>query len=126
MAYRLAWQVEKQVVLLSMQQDSSIEDFGALARELSSRYLDSGCAPIHLLVDMTRLEKFPHQLAKLRAQMGDLFEHPALGKVVLVGRANPLAGCIVDTLARTFDVECVRAASREDALHLVAKEQIRH
>jgi hypothetical protein len=116
MAYKVAWQIEKQVILLSLSRESSVEDFRAFAREIASEYLDSANSPVHVFVDMTRLEKFPYQLAKLRAVTGSLFGHPALGKVVLVGRANPLAQCVIDTLARTFHAECIRSANQAEAL----------
>ncbi len=119
MAYRLKWQVEKQIVLLSIQKESSLEDFGAFAQEITSQYLDSCDAPVHVLMDMTRLEKFPHELVKIRAVTGDFFRHPALGSVVVVGRVNPLAGCIIDTLARTFRVDCAAVPSMREALDAV-------
>lgn len=119
MVYRLKWQVENRIVLLSLQKDSSLEDFGAFTKEITAEYLDSCDAPVHVLVDMSRLEKFPHQLVKIRAAVGDLFEHPALGTVVVVGRVNPLAGCIIDTLARTFRVDCAAAPSMREALDVV-------
>lgn len=119
MAYRLKWQVEKQIVLLSIQKESSLEDFGAIAEEITSQYLDSCDAPVHVLMDMSRLEKFPHELVKIRALTEDFFRHPYLGSVIVVGRVNPLAGCIIDTLARTFRVDCAAAPTMMDALYVV-------
>ncbi|MBZ0298345.1 MAG: hypothetical protein K8J31_01335 [Anaerolineae bacterium] len=114
------------MILLSMAQDSSVEDFGALSREISTHYLDSASTPIDVILDMTHLERFPYQLFKLRSVVSDLFQHPALGRIMMVGRVNPLAGCIIDTLARTFDVECVQIPNREDALALVTRTTVQH
>ena len=125
MAYCVAWWVEDQIVLLSLTRETSLEDFGAFAREITSRFLDSERSSVHLIVDMTGMEKFPHQLVKIRAVVRDLFLHPSLGKIVVVGqRVNPLARCIIDTLARTFRVECLRAATMEDAQALVGSDLV--
>ena len=125
MAYRVGWWVEDQVVLLSLTRETSIEDFSAFATEIATRYLDDECAPVHVVLDMTGLERFPHQLSKIRSVVRELFVHPSLGKIVVVGqRVNPLASCIIDTLARTFRVECLRAATMDDALALVGRRSL--
>jgi hypothetical protein len=121
MAYGLTWHTEKQIVLLSLHRESSVEDFRAFTREITAKYLDASSTPVHVMVDMSRLERFPIQLVKIRAASSDLFRHPKLGKVVIVGRTNPLAGCIIDTLARTFRVECLWAANLEQARLLVTQ-----
>jgi hypothetical protein len=121
MAYRLTWHTEKQIVLLSLHRESSIEDFRAFTRDITSKYLNASSRPVHVVLDMSCLERFPIQLVKIRAASMDLFRHPMLGKVVIVGRANPLAGCIIDTLARTFHVECLWAANPEQARLLITQ-----
>lgn len=130
MAYRLTWHTEKQIVLLSLHRESSIEDFTAFTSEIVSKYLNASSKPVHVVLDMTRLERFPIQLVKIRTASSDLFRHPMLGKVVIVGRANPLAGCIIDTLARTFQVDCLWAANLEQARLLITQParlvQFRH
>ena len=125
MAYRVDWWVEDQIVLLSLTKETSIEDFGAVAQEITSRYLDDECAPVHVMLDMTGMEKFPYQLVKIRSATRDLFQHPSLGKIVVVGRrVNPLASCIIDTLARTFHVECLRATTMDEAQALVGSPML--
>lgn len=119
MAYQLTWQIADRAILITAHDEFSLSDFGALTNELVTGYLKVENAPVHLLLDLSIMEKFPHQLGKIRTVTRDLFQHPALGKIVLVGRVNPLAGCIIDTLARTFRVECLSAASAEDAIRLI-------
>jgi hypothetical protein len=121
MAYRLTWHTEKQIALLSLYRECSLEDFQAFTRELTEKYLDSSSEPVHVMVDMSCLERFPIQLVTIRAASSDFFRHLKLGKVVIVGRTNPLAGCIIDTLARTFHVECLWAADLEQARQLVSQ-----
>jgi hypothetical protein len=121
MAYQVTWHTKKQIALLTLHRESSIEDFQAFTRELATKYLDISSKPVYVVVDMSCLERFPIQLVKIRAASMDLFRHPMLGKVVIVGRANPLAGCIIDTLARTFQVECLWAANLEQARLLLTQ-----
>jgi hypothetical protein len=121
MAYRLTWHTEKQIALLTLHRESSIEDFRAFTSEITSKYLNASSKPVHVVLDMSCLERFPIQLVKIRAASTDFFRHPMLGKVVIVGRTNPLAGCIIDTLARTFHVECLWAANLEQARLLVTQ-----
>ncbi len=118
MAYTLSWWVENEAVLLSLHEEISLEDLTALSEDLLTQFLPAGAAPVHVLLDMTRLEKFPHQLLRIRAAVSNLFLHPALGRLVIVGRANPLATCIVDTLARTFYVDYAQAATMDEAYAL--------
>jgi hypothetical protein len=121
MAYRLTWHTEKQIVLLTLHRDCSLEDIQALSRELTAKYLNGSSRPVHVVVDMSRLERFPVQLVQIRAAVHDIFRHPMLGKMVIVGWATPLAGCIVDTVARSFQVECLWAANLEQVRQIISR-----
>ncbi len=86
MPYQIAWHLEKRVLMVKLfgiLTDQESTEVG----EINSRHLQEGTAPIHIIVDTSKMEKFPTNLRQNSQFMGYL-STPSLGWVVVIGIAN--------------------------------------
>ncbi|MEP7293153.1 MAG: hypothetical protein ABI835_15325 [Chloroflexota bacterium] len=93
------------------------------AKEMSdahATFLDAGTAPIHLIVDVTRLDAIPINLRQ-NTSMGEYLRHPSLGWTVLVG-GSTLVNFMVSVLGQVFHMKQARRDSTPDALAFLAAQ----
>jgi hypothetical protein len=102
MSFQHRWHKPHEIVLIKIEGDISLAEVRELASVLTSTYLDSTIGPVHVLIDLSELERFPNRLYEIRRAFQNYAFHPALGTSVLVGRFNPLVGFIAETLAKTY------------------------
>lgn len=87
------------------------------AKEMSdahARFLDAGTAPIHLVVDVTKLDAIPINLRQ-NTSMGEYLRHPSLGWTVLVG-GSTLVNFMVSVLGQVFHMKQARRETLTDAV----------
>lgn len=119
MPYQIEWLLEKRVLHVKM--------FGILADEdsaqigvINSRHLEEGNAPVHILVDITGLEKFPTNLRQ-NSQYMDYLKSPALGWVIVVGLSNNvLAKFAVSVISQVIHFHLAQRDNMHDALSYLA------
>jgi hypothetical protein len=93
------------------------------AREMSeahANFLDKGTAPIHLVVDVTKLDSIPINLRQ-NTSMGEYLRHPSLGWTVLVG-GSTLVNFMVSVLGQVFHMKQARRESVEEAITFLAMQ----
>src|SRR5687767_14970843 len=81
--------------------------------------LDAGSAPVHLLLDLTALRKFP-TLISASANTMSFLHHPALGYVAVWGIRNPILVPILKVIGRIVSVDPQIVDSLEQALRFIA------
>ena len=119
MPYQIEWLLEKRVLHVKL--------FGILADEdsaqigvINSRHLQEGTAPVHILVDITGLDKFPISLRQ-NSQYMDYLKSPALGWVIVVGLSNNmLAKFAVSVISQVIKFHLAQRDSLPDALAYLA------
>ncbi len=92
----------------------------AEALEMSAaheNFLKTGSAPVHIVVDLTRMEAIPTNL-KQNLSMGSYLRDPALGWVVLIG-ANVVVNFMLSVLSQAFHIRYARRESVDDALNFL-------
>ena len=82
-------------------------------------FLSSGVAPVHIVVDLTRMETIPTNL-KQNMSMGDYLRHPNLGWTVLVG-GNVLVNFMLSILSQVFQMKYTKRETVEEALAFLAE-----
>ena len=103
MAYHIDWYQDKRIVLCSAEGTITDADLWEMGQTLTT-FLDQGQSSVDVILNLEAMERFPKQLPKMRRVLRDFFEHPRLRSITLVGRVNPLARCIFETLTKTFRV----------------------
>src|SRR5215207_7753219 len=88
--------------------------------EAHAKFLDAGTAPVHLIVDVTKLDAIPINLRQ-NTSMGEYLRHPSLGWTVLVG-GSTLVNFMVSVLGQVFHMKQARRETVEEALTFLAMQ----
>lgn len=78
---RIFWEIPARVLYMKAARDASIEIVRADS-ETVWKFVKAGEAPVHLLVDLSDVGRFPRDITQ---EMVDLLSHPMLGRVAAVG-----------------------------------------
>ena len=103
MSFQIDWNQNEKIVLCQVQGSITNGDLWEIGHRLTA-FLDDSCSPVHVIFDLESMERFPKQLPQIRHVLQDFLQHSQLASVTLVGRVNPLANYIFETLTKTFHV----------------------
>jgi hypothetical protein len=87
MTVNISWYAENRVIFADVEGVVDMNEMNS-SNDTFIKLLDSGQAPIHLLVDTSKLTQFPTNLNALRKSQGYL-AHPNVGWIIMVN-TNPL------------------------------------
>ncbi len=82
MAYKISWYEDKRIVSAVLEGEVTIDEIKIYAAELMT-YLDDGIAPVHLIIDFSKVKKFPTNVVPLRSIFS--WKHPKIGWAATVG-----------------------------------------
>jgi hypothetical protein len=86
MPQNLAWLTEKQIIMIHLIGDISLEESQAANLETIA-YLDAGEPPVHILADIKQMGRFPLNLIAARKTTTYL-QHPNLGYIAIYGASG--------------------------------------
>ncbi|MEO8610734.1 MAG: hypothetical protein ABI690_22745 [Chloroflexota bacterium] len=98
MPYADSWYIEKGVAIQRMYGNVTLEDAEA-ARNGLAKLLETGTTLVHVLVDVSEVERFPTNLFGIRRLTPNI-DNPNLGWLIIYGAGNPLLRFIASTLAQ--------------------------
>lgn len=113
------WLEEPRIILTQLSGQLSGEE----AQQLSAaqeEFLNTGQAPVHIVVDLTDMESIPTNLRDYLT-MGSYLRNPALGWVVLVG-GNVLVNFILQVLSQAFHLQCAKRETVAAAVTFLAEQ----
>src|SRR5258705_10114284 len=91
MPYRLSWYHENHVIYAAVSGNFTVAEFEAYGEELIGSYLDSATCPLHIISDVTRMEKFPTQVWTAIRATQPWLRHRNLGWIILLKNgSNPM------------------------------------
>lgn len=118
MPYQIEWFLPKQIVYVQFIGDLTEDDLSVYAGELSQYIESSDAKMVHLLLDDSRLEKFPRSITQFRALFAVL-KDPKVGWNLAFGTRNPFANIVSVMVGKVLNLRFRRFNTREDALHFV-------
>ncbi len=122
MPFEMIWYLPKRIVLLRYYGHTTVEDIARVG-EMSVQYvLEEGTSPVHVIADMTEVEKFPTNLRRAASAIKTIND-PAMGWTVIIS-TNPLMRILIVTLSRLAGFRFHIATSREQALAFLVSEDI--
>jgi hypothetical protein len=113
MAIDAGWYQDKRIVFGHFVGDLSTEDLINWGK-LAESYIEAGIAPVHLVVDIRQMGKFPQQVTLLMSALTYL-RNPKLGWNVIVG-TSMIVGVLAQIVASITSTKYRNAPSLEDAL----------
>jgi hypothetical protein len=69
MPYRIQWYVEGRVILEEAFGDVTIEELVRFNAEVTTLIAEKGVAPVHVIVDLSKVEKYPSSLREVLSTM---------------------------------------------------------
>ena len=98
MSYRDEWYIEKRVAIQYLYGTVTIDDAEA-SRNGMVKFLEDGTPLVHVLVDVTGIEKFPTNLAALKHLIPNL-DKDRMGWLIIYGAHNVFMRFMASTLAQ--------------------------
>jgi hypothetical protein len=69
MPYRIQWYIEGRVILEEAFGDVTIEELVRFNAEVTTLIAEKGIAPVHVIVDLSKVEKYPPSLREVLSTM---------------------------------------------------------
>jgi hypothetical protein len=102
MTVNISWYAKNRVILAQV--EGVVDDAGMNASNATiTQLLDTGQAPIHLIVDTSDLKQFPTNLSALRKSQAYLL-HPNVGWIIVIN-TNPLLNYLAHILTAIAKVK---------------------
>lgn len=124
MSYELSWYIDRRIVLARLTGDVSAEEIFQNNQRIARDYVQQGQAPVHLLIDISGMEKFPSNLKQLKAASDILLREHSLGWMVTVGKVNTLERFLTSTLTQMFGVRLHMTDTLARALAFLSKNDV--
>jgi phosphatidate phosphatase APP1 len=116
MGYTTAWQIEKRVMLVRIENDLTTEVVEGLSRNLTPM-LDVGIAPVHYISDVTHATNININAFKIPAAL-DFLKHPNMGWSVMVGGSQVL-NVVANIVGSITGAKFKTAESVEEAIQIL-------
>ena len=120
MPFQLSWYRENQVVYATVSGNFTVTEFESYGEELVELYLDSASYPIHIISDVSRMERFPTQVWTAIRATEPWLRHPNLGRIVLLSSGgNPMLRFLLTAVNRVVGIRYHVVESTEEAYMLL-------
>jgi hypothetical protein len=113
-AVSVKWEIEHRLIYVDFAGDVTVEEV-AQASDTVTQYIWDGQAPVHVVANLIRVERYPREFRKL----ADAIPHhaePNLGKTVLVGTNDPLLQLIISVIRQVVRIDLRMVSTVEAAL----------
>lgn len=84
MPFRMSWYHENKVVYAAVSGNFTVAEFEDYGEELIERFLDPASRPIHIISDVSEMQKFPTQVWTAIRATEPWLRHPNLGHIILL------------------------------------------
>jgi len=84
--YKVEWLVEKRVIRIQLAGEYETETVQRGLAEMK-QFVDSGTAPVHVILDSTGVTKMPKSIRELINQMESLRYHPNGGWILIISNS---------------------------------------
>ena len=96
MPYRIQWYIEKRVILEEAFGNVTIEELVQFNAEVTALIANEGIAPVHVIVDLTKVEKYPSSLREVLGTMRQ--KNPEKVGWMMVVTESPIMRFVASTI----------------------------
>lgn len=115
MSVSVTWKIENRLILVKFEKIVSIDQI-AHASRMVTEYLRAGSKPVHVLVQMENVTRYPHEFGKMAEAIPHLAD-PNLGKTILVRKNDRLVQLMVSVIRHAVQIDLRMFDDMEKALH---------
>ena len=119
MPYRIQWYVEGRVILEEAFGDVTVEELIRFNAEVTTLIVDQGIAPVHVIVDLTKVEKYPSSLREVLGTMRQ--KHPEKVGWMLVVTESPIMRFVASTVFQIARLKLRTFATLQQAKGFLAE-----
>lgn len=121
MPYQTRWYLPKRIAYLELLGQFTEDELFASSTQMRDRYLSSGVAPVHVVVDVRGLNNYIRDVRVLRQGASIYLKHPALGWVALLGVENPVVNYSVSLTAYAMGCKVTSVRSLADVQRVLRR-----
>jgi hypothetical protein len=103
MSVSVTWKIENRLIFVDFKDSVTIEHIEH-ASHMVTQYIRSGQKPVHVLVDMEGVERYPHEFGKLAGAIPHLAENN-LGKTILVRKNDRLVQLMISVIRHAVQID---------------------
>ena len=118
MAYELSWVIPSRVLLIELEGTVPTDEMIRLNSE-SLAHVDAGQAPVHILIDATKLNNTQVNLHEL-SQLSKTMHHDGIGWLILINPAK-MVSFATSIVSKLLQKKMKSAESIEEALTILQK-----
>ena len=119
MGYSIVWKIEKRLMFVELFDILTLKE----AREITetiNNYIVAGIAPVHLIVDMSRLALSPVGI-EVNKQMNEKnLKHPKIGLTIVIG-GNQITQFIIRAMIRLIKINIQYAEDYDEAITILQR-----
>jgi hypothetical protein len=120
MPYRLSWYQENHVINAAISGNFTVPEFEAYGEELIENYLDSAIHPIHIISDVSQMERFPTQVWTAIHATEPWLRHRNLGWIMLLSPGgNAMLRFLVSAVNQVVGIRYHVVETHEEAYMLL-------
>lgn len=99
MPYSIEWYIDRRVTHQKLYDHITLDDVRGLNAD-SIAFQNAGTPLVHMIIDISKVEKFPTNLASIREMMKKQGDAETVGWVLLVGAHNPVVRFIASIITQ--------------------------
>jgi hypothetical protein len=119
MPYRFEWYVEGRVILEEAYGNVTIEELVRFNAEVTTLIIEKGIPPVHVIVDLTRVEKYPSSLREVMSTMRQ--KAPEKVGWMLIVTENPIMRFVASMVFQLVRLRLRTFATMEQAKGFLAE-----
>jgi hypothetical protein len=120
MLFELNWYLPKRIIHVQVLAELDLNAVEEMSRE-TAKLMQEGTAPVHILLDDAKGGRPPISLKEMKARL-EIANHPAIGWIVGIGEADPVAKYLIPLLMKIVNMKYTRVEKLEDALNFLSKQ----
>lgn len=120
MSHSTDWYQEGHVILTTFSENLTIEEL----RENDAVILDmvsSSNEKVHLVIDVTKLKKFPTKVGEIRQSAARYLQRDNMGWLVVIGFSNPLIRFLSSVITQLSNINLIQVDSIDEAITRLQK-----
>jgi len=118
MSYHISWVIPNRVLVIKLYGKPSLEIIGECTRA-AEKAVDQGIGPVHAVVDLSELEKVPHDLRALMSEIKQPKRDKSGATIVIA--SNPIFRFLANTLLQLTGSETRFADSLDESIVILGR-----
>lgn len=119
MAFEMFWYFQPRVAQIIAHGELSVSDLEQIHQQLTTKYFTMGHEPVHVMLDVRALTKFPTREAKVTALFDQILRHPRCGELLLIRADNPIQFFLMSSITQVLGNRFQQAHSLDDAIPIL-------